>query len=66
MYDVFLNSILYDLYDDIKNKLINYKNILNANLQALKKQKIKGKNTKEVIKLYEKELDEVCSILSYL
>lgn len=50
----------------IKNKLTNYKNILQANLKALKNQKLKGKNTKEVINLYEKEFDELCLILSSL
>ena len=52
--------------DMIKNKLTNYRNLLQTELNALKKQKVRGKNTKKVINLLQKEYDEICLILSFL
>lgn len=52
--------------DVVKEKFTNYRNILMVQLNGLKKQKVKGKNTKEVITLLQKEYDEICSILSSL
>ena len=52
--------------ETIKNKFTNYRNILQTQINSLKKQKVKGKNSKEVINLLQKEYDEICLILSSL